>query len=472
MVTRPSGPLGAAVIRLIRRNAFFAGALVAGTAVRAGITVTQLPVLAKNDSYAYIALALRPQPHVVRPSGYPLFLWLLKPFHSFTLVVTVQHLLALVSVTGVYALLRRRTSLPGWVATLVVLPVMFGAWQLKMESAIMSEALFVPLTIGAVVAVLWWRSPPAWAVALSGVLLALATLARAAGLPLILLVVGYLVVRRVGPRPAIAFTVAAVLPLAGYGLWFRAWHGSVAFTRSNGIFLYGRVMDFADCERMAPPIPERGLCTQAPPGTRPKSDTYIWYPGTPLQSMGVDVFSEDVNNLASSFSWRAIREQPLDFAVTVARDTGAFFAEPWISMPPTAEELGYDSGVNATYVPGADPIRDVRAYEGGDLLVATALGHDSVEPPAPRAAGLLKVEGYATGLLLGVLLVAGAAGAVRWRRPEIVLPWAFAVALLLIPAATSVFDRRYALPAIPQALLAVALLWRPEGDAERSFVPR
>ncbi|MEU7985760.1 hypothetical protein AB0B56_12925 [Streptosporangium canum] len=454
------------VARMVRRNAFFAGALAAGTAVRAGIALTQPPVLAKNDSYAYIALALRPQPHVVRPSGYPLFLWLLRPFHSFTLVVTVQHLLALAAVVGVYALLRRRTSLPGWAASLAVLPDIFGAWQLKMESAIMSEALFISLTVGAVVIMLWCGRPPVWAATCSGLLLAGATLVRATGLPLVLLAVAFLVMRRVGWRPVVAFAVAAAVPLVGYGLWFQAWHGTVALTRSNGVFLYGRVMDFADCGKMAPPASERRLCAEAPPGTRPKSDTYIWYPGTPLQSMGVDIFDAEINRLTSSFAWRAIREQPLDFAATVARDVGAFIAEPWIRMPPLAEELGYDPGANATYVPGGDPVADVRAYERGDLLVAAALGHDAPQQPPPRAAGLLKVEGYATGLLLGVLLMAGAAGVVVRGRIEVAFPWILAVTLLLIPAATSVFDRRYALPAIPLALLAVALLWgrgrRPE----------
>ncbi|MEV6863454.1 hypothetical protein AB0M44_20920 [Streptosporangium subroseum] len=465
----PSAMAGAA--RLVGRNAVFSGALAVGLAVRVGITVIQPPVLAKNDSYAYIALALRPQPHVVRPSGYPLFLWLLRPFHSFTLVVTVQHLLTLAAVTGVYALLRRRTSLPGWAATLAVLPVIFGAWQLKMESAVMSEALFISLIVGAVVTMLWWRRPPAWGAAFAGLLLAGATSVRATGLPLVLVAVGYLVIRRVGWRPVVAFAIAAVVPLAGYGLWFQAWHGTVALTRSDGIFLYGRVMDFADCERMDPPASERRLCTETPPSARPKSDTYIWYPGTPLQSMDVDIFSADVNHLASSFAWRAIREQPLDFAATVTRDMGAFIAEPWIRMPPLAEELGYDSGANAAYVPHSDPIRDVREYEQGSLLVAAALGHDASSPPAPRAAGLLKAEGYATGLLLGVLLAAGAVGAAARGRIEIAFPWVFAVTLLLMPAATSVFDRRYALPAIPLALLAVALIWGRDECREKRLLP-
>lgn len=459
-----AGQVRGAVGGLIRRHAFFAVALTTGTAVRAVITVTQLPVLAKNDSYAYIALALRPQPHVVRPSGYPLFLWSLKPFHSFTLVVAVQHLLALAAIVGVYALLRRRTSLPGWAATLAVLPELFGAWQLKMESAIMSEALFISLIVGAVVVTLWWRRPPVWAAAVAGLLLATATLVRATGLPLVLLTAGFLAVRRAGWRPVAAFAAAAAVPLAGYGLWFQAWHGTVALTQSNGIFLYGRVMAFADCAEMDPPAAERPLCTETPPGARPKSDTYIWYPGTPLQNMGGDVFSAEVNRLASSFAWRAIREQPLDFAGTVVRDTGAFVAGPWVRMPPLAEELGYGSGANATYVPGGDPVRDVLAYERGDLLVSTALGHATPTPPEPRAAGLLEAEGNATGLLLGVLLVAGAAGAVARGRGEVAFPWILAVTLLLIPAATSVFDRRYALPAVPLALLTVALLW---GRGER-----
>ena len=39
-----------------------------------------------GDSYVYLGAALRPQPNLSKSTGYSLFLRLLLPFHSLTLV--------------------------------------------------------------------------------------------------------------------------------------------------------------------------------------------------------------------------------------------------------------------------------------------------------------------------------------------------------------------------------------------------
>jgi hypothetical protein len=49
-----------------------------------------------DDSYSYLDLALHPRPaQGFRNTGYPLLLWLLRPFHSVLVVLTVQHVLGL-----------------------------------------------------------------------------------------------------------------------------------------------------------------------------------------------------------------------------------------------------------------------------------------------------------------------------------------------------------------------------------------
>ncbi len=71
---------------------------------------------------------------------------------------------------------------------------------------------------------------------------------------------------------------------------------------------------------------------------------------------------------------------------------------------------------------------------------------------------------FLPGTLLGVLLAIGVGGMVAaWRRlgGEILLPWAIAVAMIVVPAATAEFDYRYLLPAVPFACLAAAMVFGP-----------
>ncbi|NUS01631.1 MAG: hypothetical protein HOV97_03600, partial [Nonomuraea sp.] len=56
----------------------------------------------------------------------------------------------------------------------------------------------------------------------------------------------------------------------------------------------------------------------------------------------------------------------------------------------------------------------------------------------------------------GVLLLLGGLGSIGRRRAAL-LPWAFAVFLLVAPVAALDFDHRYVLPAIPFACVAAAL---------------
>ena len=88
-------------------------------------------------------------------------------------------------------------------------------------------------------------------------------------------------------------------------------------------------------------------------------------------------------------------------------------------------------------------------------------------------AGIMRVYQkyvFLPGTILGVLLAIGLGGmVVAWRRlgGEILLPWAVAVAMIVLPAATAEFDYRYLLPAVPFACLATAMVFgagNPVGD--------
>ena len=66
-----------------------------------------------------------------------------------------------------------------------------------------------------------------------------------------------------------------------------------------------------------------------------------------------------------------------------------------------------------------------------------------------------------TDVLSGELVWLFTCPALAWRRlgGEIPLPWALAIAMIMIPAATAEFDYRYVLPAVPLACLATAMVF-------------
>src|ERR1700753_627416 len=68
-----------------------------------------------NDSFSYVRAAVTLTPNTTRPSGYPLYLWLLSPAHSYLLVTASQHLMGLLVAVMIYALApqRVRTSAGG-----------------------------------------------------------------------------------------------------------------------------------------------------------------------------------------------------------------------------------------------------------------------------------------------------------------------------------------------------------------------
>ena len=61
-----------------------------------------------NDSFTYVRAAVTLTPNTTRPSGYPLYLWLLSPAHSYLLVTASQHLMGLLVAVMIYALARHR----------------------------------------------------------------------------------------------------------------------------------------------------------------------------------------------------------------------------------------------------------------------------------------------------------------------------------------------------------------------------
>ncbi|MFI6791596.1 hypothetical protein ACIBG4_30135 [Nonomuraea sp. NPDC050383] len=417
------------------------------------------------DSFTYLdtAVHMRP-PGAFHPAGYSWFLWLLRPFHSVELIAGVQHAMGLGVGVMIYALLRRR-SVPGWGATLAAAPVLFDPSFLRLEHAILSDLQVIFLLVAALLVVMWREEVSTRAAALAGLLIALAGLTRTAAAPLLGVVVLHLLLRRAGWRRVAAAAVAGTLPLVAYAGWYAQHHGRFALSGSDGVALWARTMTFADCSLIQPPPEEAVLC---PNGTvADAASEYVWAPGASLNRLPGDRFSH--NDLARSFALRAIAAQPLDYLREVARDTALAF---------TWEPVRHPRRMNPTtsFPRGSWPLPErqplvgqVRREYDTDIH-----GMSSVEPYASVLAAY-RYPWFLHGTVFGVVLVAGGLGAAGLgegrlrrtapgaagreeaeRRPA-VLPWAFAVFLLVAPVAALDFDHRYVLPAVPVACVAAAL---------------
>ncbi len=466
-------------------NRTFTVAFLLAAAVRVVTMIAFRPAIwFGGDSASYLAVALRHKPDLSRESGYGLFLWLLSPFHSFMLVVAVQHVLGLLIGLASYLLLRRRFLLPAWGATLAALPVLFDAYQIQLEHEILSDVVFEALVVAAVVVASWWRGDRrAWADVSAGLLLAVSATVRPIGLPLLALYLCYLLLRRARWRVFGATLLAAAIPLVMYLAWFDSNYHMVNFTRSSGIFLWSRTMSFANCSVIKPPADEAALC----PATthRLGASSYIWLPQSPLNQMPGGRFSIRKNSLAQNFALRAITAQPAGYATAVLHDftlsfywnrpqhPSAYTADKYQFA--AAERLWVSPGLRT---PGGGTLRaDQRAYSGSASSATKA-----AEPYAGFMRGYQRFV-YLRGTLLGVILLIGFAAIVRswlgggirrlrgWGGPAL-LPWLTALGLLLVPAATADFDLRYTVPAMPVACIAAALAFVRPGAPGKEGAPR
>jgi hypothetical protein len=252
---------------LARRHWLAAAALTAGVALRVIVMAGFAPAaLFKLDTYDYLWDAAHLQPNPVNPSGYAVFLWLLKPFHSLVLIAGLQHLMGLAIAVMIYAILRSWGAGP-WLATAAAAPVLFDPAQLLLEQYVMADILAMFLMMTGFAVLLTRRFPSAARAATGTLLLGLSAVVRPATLVLIGLVACYLLVRRTGWRTAAAAVAAGLLPIAGYVAWFASASGSIGLTSSDGLFLWSRTMSFANCAVIKPPADLRDLC----PGRQPYS---------------------------------------------------------------------------------------------------------------------------------------------------------------------------------------------------------
>ncbi len=372
----------------------------------------------------------------------------------------------------IYALARHRFGVPAWVAVLATLPVLYDGFEIQLEHLIMADTLFLFLAMAAVTVTLWFPRPSWRACLAAGLLLGASSLVRPTGLPLLAAFVVYLVVVywrawRTLVVALVACGAAVAAPVLGYEAWYSSAHGEFAMTDSTGVFLYSRVMTFADCSRMSLPTDLLPLCTAVPPDKRPVAQAYIWTTASPLDRYAAPMFSPAVNKLAERFAVAAIEAQPADYARAVWDDTVRSFEWNRSVFPNGQTYDAYLFGPRPLAVPAGSPYRGYSSVEA-----YYAHGNPQTAVVDPFAAVIRDYQRYVwlPGTVYGLILLVGLFGVVRrWRRAgkAALLPWLCSLALVVVPAATAEFDYRYVTTAVPFACLAAAMAFGSASLARR-----
>jgi hypothetical protein len=475
-------PLVRRLRELTARHPQFALALAAGAVLRL-VAMLGYPgaLWFAGDSYVYVGAALRPRPDLSKTTGYSFFLRALLPFHSFTLVTGLQHLMGLGIAVMIY-LLARRAGVPKLWATVATLPVLLDGFEIEDEHMVMAEALFTFLVMLALLLILW-RYRTSWPIALvAGLLVGYAIVVRSEGLPLLLLLPAFLVYRAIrqgwanwrGWLAAVALAVGCLAPVAAYAGWFHSWNGQYTLTRSDGFYLWGRVSSFAECSVIRPPADELSICPSGTPASRTPPGDYIWHAPQVHQIPGGPV-SVANDRLLRDFAVRAIEAQPFGYAESVIK--GLVLAVEWPRHKyPDPGTVSYyyfplhpqmiPNLLNHEWIPGGTAYQDAVRY--GHANPSTIL------EPFAALIDLYEHIVYTWGPLFGLILLTGLGGVVRieglrQRRPRLawsrrtgsMLPWVTGVVLLVAPIAVADFDYRYLLPVLPFACLAAGLAFAP-----------
>ena len=471
------GPFG--IISRLRRHWLIAALLLLAAVLRAVVQYAYRPALIFPDSLRYLQFAQRFAgghwtPDTIRQSGYSILIVPATAGHALALIPLAQHVLGLAEGAMIYAVLVHRGS-RRWLAALAAVPVLFDPLQLDLEQYVLSDVCAAFFLVTALVILVWRGNQAGWAAILaSGLLLGAAAATRVADLVLIVPAALYvaITIRPWRHLAAAASILAAgfLLPVAGYLGWFASSHGQWGLTSYNGTFLYGRVVQFADCTGLRLPSYERPLCPAQPPAQR-NYDFYMWSakspqwqfsppPGMTRQAVVLD------------FSRRVLAHQPLSYLAAAGTDMAYEFSPVRGNGPEhyPAAYLKFQTG----FPPYAEVQMALRTY-----------GHTR---PAvqPTLAAFLSGYGrwfYMPGPLLAAALLAGLAGLAGTRRsrrrglrPAGLLFTATAVATVVSAAALAPFDWRYQLPQltlipVAAAFGVMALTGGAPPDRERAGQP-
>jgi hypothetical protein len=446
--------------------------LLAGAALRVGAIVAISPGIWFSDSNGYVRGAATGTLNPTRVDGYALFVAPFWHAGSALALIVAQHLLGLGIAAGLYALLVRRGVKP-WLAALGAAPAALDAYLVVVEHAVMAETVYHAALVGALALLLWDDRPSVAAALAAGLLLGYAGVTRSVGVPLAAVVLVYLLIRRVGWRPLLAFSVGGIVLAVAYAGTFAAQHGEFGFTESGGRFLYARVAPFADCARLGNlPADLRPLCPDPDAGLT--TNQYLWGKRSPIAGL------PRRDPRIGAFARQVIRDRPLDYAGVIAGGVLHYF-EPGHRIGANDYPVGpwqFPADPRVWAYPGyRGPIRAGNPDRAGDhpitepnRFVANFAGTPRFDLAAARFMHDYQRVGYTWGPLLAMcLLLVVAALIARRGAPRLRLDAALLAAMTLValtvPQALSVFSYRYGLIAallLPgAAALAVTALRSP-----------
>lgn len=298
--------------------------LILGVALRLLTVISVRPTTILEDGYQ--TFAHNPFLDPLHPAGYGLILGALGDItHNINAPIFLQHIAGICSALLLGAATRRVTG-SAWAALLPAGIVLLDGDGIFLEHSIMSESWSIlTMSIGLYAAVRALDSPRPWArwPLVTGAALALTVTIRDANLllvvvPVLALAIGFPEARARGwlrwQAPVVAACVAAVV-LLGYATLSAASGGPFGLSPRPGWNLYGRVAQFADCNRFTPPAGTASLCQSTPPSRRP-SDYYYMYVKRDSPALRLTGgFGRD-DALLRSWSERALLAQPGDFLAT------------------------------------------------------------------------------------------------------------------------------------------------------------
>jgi hypothetical protein len=397
------------------------------------------------DSRTYIASAIDGYPNQIRPWGYSA---LILPFvnQPYIRIAILQHVIGLALIVVGYAFLRRWGVRP-WLAALAMVPFALDARVLTIEHYILAETAYIAATAAALFLIAW-RDKIGWvAAAVSGLLLAFAAVTRSVGLPVLALAGVYLLVRRAGILRLVAYVVPVVALLGGYMAFYHSQWGVYSMGQYSGRFLYARTMSVADCAKLKLTDEQRKLCV---PGKtkdwEERPDQFIWSTSSPAYRLFPDASDDPI---LQSFATAVIKQQPGAYIAMVAEQSA------WHLMW-RAPISGSAECLSTYWLPPPSP---------GDLCQARY--YLTVKPglapapnflvPNPQAKALhaygewVTTPGplYAVGVLVALFAAVWRARRRPWRDAADSLLFVSAgFGLIVASVATSLFDYRYAEPAV------------------------
>lgn len=437
---------------LVRRHWIFAVLLVPAVVLRVLLMIAYRPAIFYIDSVASYLLPLPSlDPTGQDPIGYDLYLLdpVLKVGNLAT-VVALQHLMGLGIAVAGYALLVHKGA-RRWLAALATVPVLLDAYQLQIETTIMTEPLFEAMIVAALVTLAWRARPGVPAVVVAGLLLGLATTVRQAGEPLIVPLVGYVLLaggawRRRLTAGALALGCFAG-PVAAYETFYHSHTGKFAISHVGANALYGRVAPFAECAGAGIPQDEQVLCPTTPRGTRQGPDYWAHSPDSPYFVLQKRVGPVEVDRLTQDFCSRIIRHQPVDLVAAVGHDAAKVFQWNRLAQPPSDPPVDrwQFQKTMPLFLPLVSPDEISRLshlYGDGDPATVPSL---TTFMRAYQLRG-----GYTPGPVVALALLLALLPLARWRRAgRAGLPALLFLAagvLVVLAGDLMVFSWRYQLP--------------------------